>query len=239
MISPLNLLKQSIRLFFSNFTYLLKFYFVSVGVSLLAFSPLAILLIVLGVAYGGHAEVLNKTLLIALGALGSILGVLAMIILNVASFVQYKSIVSNERLSIKDLFLQAKKLLSPFFSTGLLSGLAILGGTLFFIIPGIIFSFWFYFSTMVVLFENISGVPALSRSKQIVRGRFLKLVWYSIFPGLILALLSLVIGMFSAISKPLGTSADLLFSLITMPFGVISTIYSFLVYQQFSSSAQN
>ena len=48
--------------------------------------------------------------------------------------------------------------------------LAVMGGFILFIIPGILFLFWFSPSTQAVVIENISGFSALKRSKQLMKG---------------------------------------------------------------------
>lgn len=53
-----------------------------------------------------------------------------------------------------------------------LNALAVLGGTILFIIPGIIFSIWFSFSVLAVILDNKNGVSALSYSKSLVKGRW-------------------------------------------------------------------
>ena len=45
-------------------------------------------------------------------------------------------------------------------------------GSLFFLIPGIIFSVWFIFGDFVLIDEDIRGVKALLRSKKYVEGRW-------------------------------------------------------------------
>ncbi len=56
--------------------------------------------------------------------------------------------------------------------TGLLAGLAVLGGFLLLVVPGLIFLVWFSQSAYVVVNEDLSGVAALKRSRQLVRNRF-------------------------------------------------------------------
>ena len=54
--------------------------------------------------------------------------------------------------------------------TSILWYLAIMGGFILFIIPGILFSLWFGLAHHVVVLEDLSGIDALSRSKKLVRG---------------------------------------------------------------------
>jgi hypothetical protein len=69
--------------------------------------------------------------------------------------------------------------LGPLLLTSILVYLAVVGGLMLCIIPGIYFSIWFGLAQHVVMIERLSGVAALKRSKQLVhkdRGTFLALI---------------------------------------------------------------
>lgn len=83
----------------------------------------------------------------------------------------------------------ASKIL-PLIGTTILAMLAIMGGLLLCVVPGILFALWFGLSQHVVVLEDKSGATALGRSKTIVRpylGTFLVL---GILVGIISALIS-------------------------------------------------
>lgn len=66
----------------------------------------------------------------------------------------------------------------PLIWTSILMGLAIMGGLILLIIPGILFALWFGLAQHVVVLEDQSGSAALGRSKNLVRpylGTFLML----------------------------------------------------------------
>lgn len=80
--------------------------------------------------------------------------------------------------------------LIPLIGTSILMGLAILGGFLLLIIPGILFALWFGLAQHVVVIERIAGAKALGRSRKLVRphlGTFLML-------GIILGLIGAALG---------------------------------------------
>lgn len=85
--------------------------------------------------------------------------------------------------------------LLPLIWTSILVGLAVLGGFILFIIPGVIFAFWFCLSTHVVVLENQSGGSALSRSRELMRGNILT----ALVLGLLIWAISFGIGMISGI----------------------------------------
>lgn len=59
--------------------------------------------------------------------------------------------------------------LGPLIWTSILMLLAIMGGFVLCIVPGILFALWFGLAQNVVVLEDLSGVSALSRSKQLVQ----------------------------------------------------------------------
>lgn len=58
----------------------------------------------------------------------------------------------------------------PLLWTSFLMGVAIMGGLILLIIPGIIAAFWFSLATQVVVVEGITGFKALSRSRALMKG---------------------------------------------------------------------
>ncbi len=76
--------------------------------------------------------------------------------------------------------------LLPLFWTTILMFLAIMGGFILFIIPGILCLVWFGLSTHVVVLEGVSGGAALGRSKKLMSG--------NINTVFVLGILMLVIG---------------------------------------------
>lgn len=64
----------------------------------------------------------------------------------------------------------------PLIWVSFLAGLAVFGGMILFIIPGIIIAVWFAFATYINILEGVRGRAALSQSKQLVSGK-----WWSVF----------------------------------------------------------
>jgi hypothetical protein len=54
--------------------------------------------------------------------------------------------------------------------TWFLVGLAIMGGLILCVVPGILAAFWFSLATQVVVIEGIAGTAAMKRSKQLMTG---------------------------------------------------------------------
>lgn len=79
--------------------------------------------------------------------------------------------------------------LLPIIWVSLLVTLIFLGGLILFIIPALIFSIWYAFSTYQVLFEGARGWAALQASKKMVKGRWFAIAWRLVAPGVIFGLL--------------------------------------------------
>jgi len=80
--------------------------------------------------------------------------------------------------------------LLPLIGTSILMGLAVAGGFLLLIIPGILCMIWFSLSQHVVVIEELSGVAALKRSKKLVSPHWATFVALGLVLGVISWLLS-------------------------------------------------
>ncbi|MFA5128207.1 MAG: hypothetical protein WC457_04395 [Patescibacteria group bacterium] len=95
--------------------------------------------------------------------------------------------------ALKEAFSDTSHLIWPAIYTAVLVCLAVLGGTLLLIIPGIIFSIWFCFSYLAVIFDEKRGVAALTESKKMVSGRWWKILWRMLAPGIFYGVLFVII----------------------------------------------
>ena len=113
----------------------------------------------------------------------------------------------------------------------ILTGLAVLGGLLLFIVPGIIFSVWFAFSFYVVVLDGKEGTEAMRESKKLVEGRwfdtFLRLLVPSLLFLIISGILQSPFNLIMANSKSIfiGSMVGILSSIVSImlaPFLVAS-----------------
>ena len=70
--------------------------------------------------------------------------------------------------------------LPALISVILLVALVTLGGSILFLIPGLLFSVWFFFADIEVILEQKQGLAALSESRALSAGRFFA-VFYRVF----------------------------------------------------------
>ena len=112
-------------------------------------------------------------------AIVSALGMLCIYPITNAAVIQAVArIYLGKPTSALDALKQGVSRYGPLLWTTILMFLAIMGGFILLIIPGIYFSIWFGLSQHVTVLEGISGPAALGRSKQLVhpkRGAFLLL----------------------------------------------------------------
>lgn len=99
----------------------------------------------------------------------------------------------EEKIGIVESFKRGWSKLFSFFWVSILFSVIIMGGYLLFIIPGVIFSIWFSFSLYILVSENLKGMNALFRSKQLVSGYWVE-VWLRFFLiGLITSIPAIVL----------------------------------------------
>lgn len=101
--------------------------------------------------------------------------------------------------------------------TGLVFGI----GFLLFIVPGIIFVVWFAFSIYTVICEDKRGFKALSRSKQLVKGR-----WWSVAKRVFAIII--IVFFLSMCAQFIPYLGQLAYVIFFTPFYVI---YNYLIYQ--------
>ncbi|MCX6781878.1 MAG: hypothetical protein NTW66_02065 [Candidatus Magasanikbacteria bacterium] len=105
------------------------------------------------------------------------------------------SIIGNKTaLTYKESFSSTSHLIWPVIYTSLLLFLIVVGGTILFIIPGIIFSIWFSFTFYTILFEEKRGANALKASKELVVGRWWAIFWRLFAPGFFYALIFIILS---------------------------------------------
>ena len=139
----------------------------------------------------------------------------------------------EELLPLKESYTKSSHFLLPLIGTSILTGLAVLGGTILFIVPGIIFAFWFSQSQFVVMTENISGKAAMKQSKFYVKGNVAEIF----VKGLYIAVITLGIAVAIAlVSTPVNAIyqntffANILSIVFNLLWTPLVTIYSFLLF---------
>ena len=90
----------------------------------------------------------------------------------------------------RETFSASSNLIWPVILTSFLVALSVIGGTLLFIVPGIIFAVWYSFTSYAVIFEGAQGLNALRASKSLVVGRWWPIAWRLAIAALIFGFLN-------------------------------------------------
>ncbi|MFH1078605.1 MAG: hypothetical protein V1745_05005 [Patescibacteria group bacterium] len=105
---------------------------------------------------------------------------------------------------------KAWSLLLSLIWVGLLVGLATLGGTLLFILPGIYLAIALGFSQVILIDQGLRGTQALSASRALVKGRWWGTFWRLLVGGIVFGLLiGIVVGILVAIAGSFAGPAAL------------------------------
>jgi len=166
------LFNRSWTIFQQRFATLIGLYLTTMAAFII---PPALLLgaaILAGAAKGG-------TWFVLLGAVGALAGFYA----GFVCFGAFLQAVVDDKLAFRDALAKGKSIAIPLAWAGFLTGFIIAGGFMLFIIPGIIFTIWFFFAQFIVVSEGLRGMGSLLKSKEYVRGEWfnvalrLLLVW--------------------------------------------------------------
>ncbi|HAT04080.1 MAG TPA: hypothetical protein DCS29_04945 [Candidatus Magasanikbacteria bacterium] len=183
LISTIDLISRSAKLYRDNLKTLATY----AGILLIP----ALLLMFAGYTLG-ILIFLTQNFLLGLGLyfilviLLSLVGfIISMSLIRVIASLYQKQSAPNLVINLK----QSLSLLWPAVLVSLISGLAIFGGFLLLVIPGIIFAIWFIFSIHALLLDNKLGTDALRFSKQLVAGRWGSVFWRLAAVSILLAIL--------------------------------------------------
>jgi len=129
------------------------------------------------------------------------------ILVNAAVIFAVASVYLSRPTTIGASFGHALKRLLPLIGTTILTGLAIMGGFILLIIPGILFAFWFSLSQHVTVLENIAGSAALTRSKALMKGNIGTAIGLGLLLWVIIVGLSLGAGVIPQIHTRIFAAA--------------------------------
>lgn len=172
--NPLELLKPSIEAIKVNLGAILVSVLIPFGIALLA----------IFVLLGGAAMSANGFNPAALfGGSFLLLLVLAVLLIVFAPAWTILSLASTrgQKVSFMDALKRAPKYSLRFLGAGILAGLAVLGGLILLIIPGIIFMAWFVNFAYAIVDEDLGAVESLKRSKQLAKGRVVEILGVVMF----------------------------------------------------------
>ncbi len=115
------------------------------------------------------AQLRNWPILAAIGLIG---GLVVLPVTNAAVIWAVARLYLGQPVTAIEAIGQGFRRLLPLLGTTILMYLAIFGGLILCIIPGILFALWFGLSQHVVMIEGLAGPAALGRSKKLVSANF-------------------------------------------------------------------
>ncbi len=200
------------------------------------FIPLVVSLLVSLVQEGWGAVVPGSAVFILsiVSAIVSLLGQIAL----------FTAVSDPSQATFASSYSAGMKRFFPYLWLMIISVITLLGLTMLFVIPGILFSVWFAMGMFVFIVEDERGMNALLKSKAYVAGHWWGVLWRLIFVGLFIGILTLVIsGILGGLFAMAGlTPAMLLISiavvagLLSLVFTPLSYVYVFDLYQALKGS---
>lgn len=138
------------------------------------------------------------------------------------------------KIGVKESFKKGWSKLNPFIWISFLAGFITFGGSLLFLVPGIIFVFWFILRNYVLVSEDLRGMSALLRSRQLVKGNWWPVFWRFLVISLIgiIAALTLISGadfLFPFFGDKISPIVNFVFNLFYTPF---IFVFGFLIYEE-------
>ncbi|HET7099452.1 MAG TPA: hypothetical protein VFI61_04450 [Patescibacteria group bacterium] len=221
--SPIDLIKKSFEIFFKkgNLVYFLKVYsplvpFWLFGLFQKSFMPQD--------SINDPASFVSKyPWLVAFVVISNLLLVIISFWVGAAGILAIEGVLTNKVLPVKELFKVAWKKLWGFSLVSILTLLAIFGGIILLVIPGIIFSVWFYFSKFIFMEGKTGIVDSLKKSKALIKGRFWK-IFGRVF----------VFGIFTALAGAIVSAVPYIGTLTVSLVGALGILPSYLLYRELS-----
>ncbi len=128
--------------------------------------------------------------------------------------------------TFKESYIKTAQYIIPTLLLSLLVALIIITGSILFLIPGIIFSIWYYFVNYIIIFEDQTKLNSLKSSKQLVVGRWFKMAFRIVIPKIIFIIVVVILNIvipdiIDYIFNPSAVKIDLILSLVS---GIIAAL---------------
>lgn len=213
----LSLLKKVARRYKERFLVL-------VGISILP------TLFVMALLWGIEHLSSNSVVVVVISLIGSILS----LVISLWGTTALTYAVVNSGSGILDSYRSSWKKIASYWYVSFLISFIVVGGSLFLIIPGIIFSVWFMFSMFILFKEDLKGMEALQKSRWYVSGNWWDIVWKQFAGNLIMVLAFALVASIPAIPAYLigGRAAfDVVIRILGVFFAPLTLLYSYTIYE--------
>ncbi|MFZ4631578.1 MAG: hypothetical protein ACOYL8_00030 [Patescibacteria group bacterium] len=225
------LLENSINVWWKNLKKFVQIYLLSILYSII---PLIIIIVgsfVIPIFYKNGIGLLFTLVIGILFLLSAIIALYFFIRSYVATFLFIKNDYKSEP---KNVFKEAKNFIVPYIAVSFLTVILVILWTFLLIIPGIIYSILYSFAVYVFFFEGKTGMAALKRSKELVKG-----YWWAVAGRFfLLALIMWIFGIIISIPMFFVPEESLVYELwsmftqiINILVGPVALLFSYQIYQ--------
>jgi hypothetical protein len=179
-----------------------------------------------------------------------VLMILVSIWISIVLVLMIDKLSKGESVEINKLYETSFAKIPSYLLVAILTALAIFGGFILLIIPGIIFSIWFEFSAYINLLENKNnkGIAALKSSKELVSGRWWGVLIRLIVPALAVYLIIIVVMVVLAIIVPILAGSlneyaqmmitNIISSIISLAITPLMLIFGIILYNSLKATKQ-
>lgn len=149
----------------------------------------------------------------------------------------YAILKHQEKIKVIDIYKQSFKKIKPFIWLSFLSGMIVLGGFALGVIPGFLLAVWFIPVAWVFMIENETGLRALIKAKEYVRGRWWAVAGRMSVAALVFMIINSIISRlnisgYEASDNQFGfMPLSLTIYLVTLLISPLITIYSYVLYR--------
>ena len=243
LVGPTKLLSNAWRLYKSRWKTFLGIIIVPILLMFFIFAIFAVGTLVIGILGSLIPQsAIGNMIIFAIGFISLLILFLTIIIIQFWSQAALIFAIkdSAENIGIKESYRRGWRKARSFFWVSILSGFIIMGGYIFFIIPGIIFSIWFCLALYIVIAEDLKGMNVLLKSREYIRNYWWPVLWRLLFINLFVYLIIAIFVFFIfCIATLCGIKPDLnnFEAMVNLPINIISfilapltVIYPFLIY---------
>lgn len=179
--------KEAFELLKLSWVRMLKLYLISFGITILGLIVLGALFVIffvttgMGVATGNAAMLTASMPLMLIGGLALILFVLAMVVVSLAVSAGMMMVAYDTNIGGREALRKGFGKVWPMLCVSILTVFFLLGGYVFLVIPGIIFTYLLFFANYEVVLNNAGVLQSMKRSIYLVKSN-----WQTILVRLVL-----------------------------------------------------
>jgi hypothetical protein len=136
----------------------------------------------------------------------------------------------GESVSLQSLLQDALKIFFPFLGLEILVGIVVLVGFILLIVPGIIFSIWFFASVFILVEQNKGIIGSMKASKNLVSGHVMEIFVRFLLGVLAVFVASFVFGLVTVAFSSIPILEALLQSVLSGLASIASIVFGYVIY---------